>query len=132
MDSQRRVAGVIGYDIELVKLSTFLQSLKIGKHGLAFIINDKKELVAYPDPTKVIDNQGETGTLRLVRVGALDNASIVAAYREYLRTGQEKFSLEVGGVRYHASFTNSPPLLGNRGKWSWWSLKMISSARLKP
>jgi len=112
MDSQGRVAGVIGYDIELVKLSTFLQSLKIGKHGLAFIINDKKELVAYPDPTKVIDNKGETGTLRLVRVDALDNPSIVAAYREYLRTGQEKFSLEVGGVRYHASFTNFPPSFG--------------------
>ena len=97
MDSQGRVAGVVGYDIELVKLSTFLKSLKIGKHGLAFIINGKKELVAYPDPTKIIDNQGETGTLRPVRVDALDNASIVTAYREYLRTGQEKFALEADG-----------------------------------
>lgn len=112
MDPQGRVAGVIGYDIELVQLSTFLQSLKIGKHGLAFIMNDKKELVAYPDPTKVIENKSETDTLRLMRVDALDIASIVAAYREYLRTGQEKFSLEVGGVRYHASFTNFPPSFG--------------------
>ena len=63
MDPQGRVVGVIGYDIELVQLSTFLQSLKIGKHGLAFIMNDKKELVAYPDSTKVIDNKGETGKL---------------------------------------------------------------------
>ncbi len=112
IDPQGRVVGVIGYDIELVKLSTFLQSLKIGKHGLAFIINDKKELVAYPDFTKVIDNKGETGKLEPVRVEALDNASVVAAYRENLRTGQEKFSLEVAGVRYHASFTNFPPSFG--------------------
>ena len=62
----------------------------------------------------------------------LDNASIVAAFREYLRTGQDKFALEVSGVRYQASFTNFPPLLENPGKWLWWSLKMISSARLKP
>jgi hypothetical protein len=112
MDSQGRVAGVIGYDIELVQLSTFLQSLKIGKHGLAFIMNDKKELVAYPDPTKVMEHKGKTGTLRPVRVDALDNASIVTAYREYLKTGQEKFSLEADGVRYHASFTNFPSSFG--------------------
>ena len=107
------MAGVIGCDIEAVQVSNFLQSLKIGDHGLALIINDKKELVAFPDPTKVIDNQGETGTVHdPVRVDTMDNASIGAAYREYLQTGQGKFAMEGGGVRYSASFTNFPPIFG--------------------
>ena len=111
-DLQGTVAGVIGCDIELVQLSTFLQSMKISKHGLAFILNDKQELVAFPEPTKVIDSQGEAGVLRPMRVDALNNPIIVTAYRKYRSTGQKKLVLEADGVRYHASFTNFPPSFG--------------------
>ena len=89
------MAGVIGCDIELVKLSHFLQSLKIGKSGLIFIMNEKQELVAYPDPSQIIADPGETGLLRPFRVDSLDNRSIVAAFQEYHKTGQEKFAFEV-------------------------------------
>ncbi len=112
LDSQGKVAGVIGCDIELVQLSHFLQSLKIGEHGLAFILNEKQELVAYPDPAKVIDQQGEKETLRPVRVESLDNLGIVAAFREYRRTGREKIAVEAGGETYRASFTNFPASFG--------------------
>ena len=50
LDSRGKVTGVIGCDIELVKLSHFLQSLKIGKSGQTFIINEKQEVVAYLGP----------------------------------------------------------------------------------
>jgi adenylate cyclase len=111
LDSQGKVVGVIGCDIELVELSHFLQSLKIGKNGLAFIINDKQELVAYPDPAKVIAKD-KSGNLQPVRVENMDNASIAAAYREYLQTKKEKVAVAVAGERYRASFTNFPADFG--------------------
>ena len=112
MDSQGQVLGVIGCNVALVQLSTFLKSLKIGENGVAFILNDKHELVAYPDPGKVIDQRGGNEELQPNRVDALDNPSIVAAYREHLRTGREKLALEVAGVNYLASFTNFPSSFG--------------------
>jgi adenylate cyclase len=116
LDSQGKVAGVIGCDIELVKLSHFLQSLKIGKNGLVFIINEKQELVAFTDPAQIMVDPGETGLLRPFRVDSLDNRSVVAAYREYVKTGREEFALEVSGERYRASFNTFPPSFGKPWK----------------
>ena len=91
-----------------LKLSHFLQSLKIGKNGLAFIMNEKQELVAYPDPAQLIVDPGETGLLRPFRVDSMDNPAIVAAFQEYLKTGQAEFAFEVAwrtisGVLYRIS-----------------------------
>ena len=106
LDSRGRVTGVIGCDIELVKLSHFLQSLKIGKGGKIFIINEKQEVVAFSDPSQILVNPDETGTLRPFRVDSLDNRSVVEAFWEYRKTGREEFALQVGGERYRASVTD--------------------------
>ena len=108
LDSQGKVAGVIGCDIELVKLSHFLHSLQIGKNGLAFIMNEKQELVAYPDPAQLIVDPGETGLLRPYRVDAMDNPALVAAFQEYRKTGQAEFAFKtawgtISGVFYRIS-----------------------------
>ena len=116
LDSQGKVAGVIGCDIELAQLSHFLQSLKIGKNGLAFIMNEKQELVAYPDPAQLIVDPGETGLLRPFRVDAMDNPAIVAAFQEYLKTGQAEFAFKTRGARYRASFTEFPASFGKPWK----------------
>ncbi len=89
-----------------LQLSHFLQSLKIGKNGLAFIMNEKQELVAYPDPAQLIVDPGETGLLRPFRVDAMDNPALVAAFQEYLKTGQAEFAFKKRGARYRASFTD--------------------------
>lgn len=116
LDAQGNVAGVIGCDIELAQLSHFLQSLKIGKNGLVFIMNEKQELVAFTDPTQLMVDPGETGILQPYRVDSLDNRNVVEAYREYMKTGRQEFALEVGGERYRASFTDFPPAFGKPWK----------------
>lgn len=108
LDFKGKVAGVVGCDIELVALSNFLQSLKIGRGGKIFIMNEKQEIVAFSDPSQVMVNPGETGILRPYRVDSLDDRSVVQTFQEYQETGQEAFVLEVNGERYRASVTNFP------------------------
>jgi|UniRef100_A0A7V6A3L0 adenylate cyclase len=112
LDSNGRVLGVIGSDIDLHGLSTFLKSLKIGKQGLAFILNEKNELVAFPDPSRMIDRQCGDQLLCTVKVEELQIPSITAAFKEHKLSGARRVAVEVGGQRYLAAFRNFPPSLG--------------------
>jgi adenylate cyclase len=116
VDQDGKFLGVLGIDIGLETLSAFLKTLKIGKQGIAFIFNDKGEVVAYPEAGRAVDRTVEDGILRTVYVEELDVASITAAYQGYKKTGEARFSLEAGGKPYLASFTNFPPAFGKPWK----------------
>jgi len=107
IDQQGRVVGVWGVDIELQEISTFLKNLKIGKNGLAFIINAKNEVMAFPELSRLIKE--EKGELRPVRVEELGIAYISAAFQEYLKTGRQKSVVVSEGKRYLYSFVEFPP-----------------------
>lgn len=109
-----RVVGVWAMDIELKEISSFLRHLKIGKHGVAFIINAKNELVSYPDISKI--TKEENGALRPLRVDELGINPITAAFRRYLATGQSKLVVTSRGQRYLASFTEFPQSFPARWK----------------
>jgi adenylate cyclase len=114
LDEKNQVLGVIGSDIDLYGLSTFLKSLKIGKDGLAFIVNAKNELVAFPDPSRIIDWQAEDRVLRTVNVEELEIPSITEAFKMYRLTGAGRVPVEVGGQEYLATFRDFPPTFGKR------------------
>ncbi len=101
-----KVAGVWAMDLGVEEISRFLQRLKIGQHGVAFIINAKNEIVSYPDSSKIAKK--ENGTLRPVRVDELGIPSITAAFRRYAATGRNKLVVASQGKRYLASFTEFP------------------------
>lgn len=105
-DKKEKIIGIWGMDIELGEMSTFLQKLKIGKNGVAFIINDKNEIVSYPDSSVIAKE--DNGKLRPVRVEELGNEAIKKAFRNYEITGQSKSVIESQGKRYLASFTDFP------------------------
>ncbi|MFZ0725510.1 MAG: PAS domain S-box protein [Desulfobacterales bacterium] len=66
--------GVIGVDIDIDQLSTFIGNLKIGKHGRAFMINNNGDLVAFPDLEKIRKSGGENPNgYRLVKIQELDD-----------------------------------------------------------
>ncbi|MFZ0132242.1 MAG: PAS domain S-box protein [Desulfobacterales bacterium] len=73
-DDSGSLRGVIGVDIEIDQLSTFIGHLKIGKTGRAFMINDNGDMVAFPDVEK-IRKTGDDGSkgLRLVKIQELDD-----------------------------------------------------------
>jgi adenylate cyclase len=111
VDARGQILGVIGCDIEISDLSHFLKSLKIGKNGLAFIFNEKNELVAFPDAAKLID-PGEDGVIRTVYVEKVDRPGVAAAFRRHRLGGEPKLTVEAGGRRYLASFSRFPPSFG--------------------
>ncbi len=61
-DKENNILGVLSYDISLAGISRFLQTLKIGKNGKAFILNDKKEIVAHPEQNFISVKINDDGT----------------------------------------------------------------------
>ena len=106
-DNQGKFLGVWGTDIELEEISNFLKGLKIGKNGVAFIVNEKNEVVAYPDPSRIVKE--ENGKLRPVKVEELGRESITAAFQEYLGAGRPKAVVESRGERFLYSVKEFPP-----------------------
>jgi len=72
-DKSGALKGIVGVDIEIDELSTFIGNLKIGQNGRAFMINNNGEVVAFPDLEK-IKTQGPSGSksFRLVKIHELD------------------------------------------------------------
>jgi adenylate cyclase len=105
--------GVFGLDIHLDEISHFLNNLKIGKNGVAFIFNEKNELVAYPNVSLTIKE--EHGKLRPVHIEEMGIASITTSFRECQQQGKNKCVIETGGKRYIASFQDFPESF--RARW---------------
>lgn len=82
----------MGCDIELSGLSRFLKTLRIGEHGLSFIVNERNELVAFPDAARVVDRQVEHGVERPVTAEDLKIPGISEAFREQRRSGAARAS----------------------------------------
>jgi adenylate cyclase len=113
-DPNGKVLGVFGLDIDLDEISHFLENLKIGKNGVAFIFNEKNELVAYPDISRTM--QEEKGELRPARVEELGIASITRAFHDCQQKGKNKCVIESEGRKYLASFQDFPKSFKARWK----------------
>ncbi len=116
LDARGQVAGVVGSDLALPQLSHFLRDLTIGKTGLAFILNEKHEVVAYPDPAQITARQDQGGDIFPIQVQSLANHAVVAAFQHYQQGGQDEFPFTTAGRRYLASFTNFPASFGSPWK----------------
>lgn len=80
-DADGNVRGVVGVDIEIDQLSTFIGTLKIGKHGQAFMLNRNADVVAFPDQDKLEHQVGDgSGKTRLVKIDELDDLLSRKAY----------------------------------------------------
>ncbi len=116
IDSRGRVLGVVGCDLALVQLSHFLRGLVIGETGLAFIMNEKQEVVAYPDPDQIVaQHPGEAETFP-IPVLSLQNQAVVTAFQHYQEHRVDEFPFTVGDRRYLASFTKFPASFGSLWK----------------
>jgi two-component system, cell cycle sensor histidine kinase and response regulator CckA len=125
LDPSGRIKAIVGVDIEIDHLSTFMGQLRIGKSGRAFMINSNADVVAFPDLEKIsfIDIH-EDGRLRLVRIDeikdGLSRAAFHAIHWEYDDKGRlalesARFArFEHQGQAYHAMFTP----FSNR-QWPW-------------
>ncbi len=116
------ITGVIGVDIEIAQLSSFLAGLEIGKTGSAFIVSRDGRLIAHPDPEKIKQpSEGDSDKLRFTRIDELEGPAGAAALA-YLTDTNSGFELDAPtftsfawqGETYHAVFAPLP-----EQKWPW-------------
>jgi len=72
--------GVIGVDIELDKLSTFISKLNISEHGKAFILSQSGDMIAHSDMEKLAKADDKTPP-RLTVINELDDPVAREAFR---------------------------------------------------
>jgi len=114
-DHHSLLKGIVGVDIEIDQLSTFIGSLKISKNGRAFLMNRNQDIIAFPDQTKLnFKDKADHGRSRLVKINELDDdlsrKAYAAAGFQYDTDGlivleKSKFAtFEHEGKAYHAMF----------------------------
>ncbi|MEX0339804.1 MAG: cache domain-containing protein [Arenibacterium sp.] len=77
------VQGVVGVDIEIKELSSFLAELRVGKNGAAFILNRNGDVIAHPNP-ELLTTQSEEGGLRFPSIDMIDDPIARAAFGDRL------------------------------------------------
>jgi len=120
-----RLKAIVGVDIEIDQLSTFIGKLRIGKHGRAFMLNSNADVVAFPDLDKIrFSDNNQDGKVRLVKIDELTDGLSVAAFHAIdwpidgdgrLKLESARFArFEYNGQAYHAMFT---PFVNRQWPW---------------
>ncbi len=109
-----QLQAIVGVDIEIDQLSTFIGKLRIGKNGRAFMLNNNRDVVAFPDASKLRLRDTEHDKTRLVKIEELNDGLSRAAYDSLQWPEGEdgrlvlqgpKFSrFEYDGKTYHSMF----------------------------
>lgn len=109
--TQEEFLGVVGVDIGLDALSTFVSELNIGKNGRAFIMGQNGDVIAYSDMEKILKDDGK-GKPRLTKIIELDDPvtkdaflSLKLPHDDLRLTAPRYTSFERDGKKYIAMFT---------------------------
>ena len=79
------IVGVVGADIELGSLSTFLESLDAGEQGGSIIVNNDGVVLAHPDPSLIQREEGES--IETVSITELTDPLARAAVGSFVENG---------------------------------------------
>jgi two-component system, cell cycle sensor histidine kinase and response regulator CckA len=71
--SDDTLKGIIGVDIEIAELSTFISKLRVGKTGKAFILHENGDVIAYHDMDKLIVANEDGSGMKLPKIDELDD-----------------------------------------------------------
>ena len=113
------INGIVGVDIQLDVLSNFISKLRVGKTGLAFMMNQDKAVIAFPDPEQLKHvNEKKPGKIRLPKINELENQICSKAYDSIewknLNTNNDNHGKSIFGTfqfenkKYYTMFTPVP------------------------
>lgn len=111
---------VVAADFEIETISRFVAELKVGREGIAFIVNDAGDLVAHPVPEKVLKK--EDGKLAFAKASDVVPEWAKAALDIHEKNQQKVFSFAHRGSRYVASFAAFPESFGTD-----WTMVVVAS-----
>jgi len=116
-DDNGDLLGVVGVDIELDVLSKFIGGLRVGKTGLAFMIDQDSNVIAYPDPNQLRYSEGKKDSkIRLPKLWELSNPICKLAFDsiQKIKTSDEPQKLRNNSIfagfdsekeKYYTMFT---------------------------
>lgn len=96
--------GVVGIDMKLDSLSDFLTQQVVGKHGMAFIVNNLGDLIAYPNLAKLTKNSDENTLSKISIIPAWQQT----AFHEFISTQKRAFTYQSDSENYLATFSLIP------------------------
>jgi adenylate cyclase len=105
-----RVIGVAAANVATNQMSDFLASLDLGRSGLAFIVDEKEQLIAHPDAARTVRQDGLK--YALVKADQLGEPVISDAFAAYHKGKAHTVSFDSAGQRHLGSFTPFPAELG--------------------
>ncbi len=82
-DKDSNLNGVVGVDIEIDSLSSFISNLKISKNGKVFIMAKSLKMISFPIATK--NGQNISKKPRLLKIHEIDDIVAKQAYNELLK-----------------------------------------------
>lgn len=120
-----QLRGIVGVDIEIDKLSTFISNLRIGVNGYAFMLNQNRDVVAFHDVEQLkFVESGDKASLRLVKIDEFQDKLSRAAFAalgvaqdetsKILLDRPEHVSFTIEDENYQAMFTPFPD-----PQWPW-------------
>ena len=111
-DKNGNIKGVVGVDIEIDEISSFISKLKIGKSGKTFIVNHNGDVIAYPDISKIKQSIDQDNSIRLVKINEIDDEICRKAYEVLMMKNKnlnlyksEFVSFNINNKNYHAMFS---------------------------
>lgn len=105
-----RVIGAAAANVSTNQMSSFLASLDLGRSGMAFIVDEKEQLIAHPDATRTVRQDGLKYSL--VKADQLGERVIADAFAAYRKDKARTVSFDSGGQRHLGSFNPFPAELG--------------------
>ena len=106
-----QIIGVLGLDVELKKISEFLETLKIGQSGRAIIVDEQGKLVAHPEIEKMVKREGEV--FKPVQIDELEDPVLQRAYSRYQVEGHGRRNLRIDDRNYVTSAFLFPANIGH-------------------
>ena len=105
--------GAFGADLSLREVSSFLAQQKVTASSIVFIFNDRGEVVAYPDETKIRREvtDSRTSTIVPTKISDLGNPAAQALFDQYQSHKDETWMMDAAGQSYLARAAAFPVLL---------------------
>lgn len=116
-NQKNQLLGVFGIDMKLDAISQFLAQQKVGKSGVAFIIDETGKLIAYPNLSEITD--GNT-SYQIVPVTEIHQDHLAKAFKEHQSLKKNKFKFVSREHTYLASFQAIPSFKGHH-----WSVAVV-------
>jgi len=125
-------AGVFAADLAVHDVSTYLAEKKISPSSVAFLFNDRGEVIAYPDESRIqrTVNNSQESTLAPTPIESLGEPALSALYQAVRRQGgPTMMPLEVDGRTYLAE---AVPILRRFGEASYLGMVVPEDEILGP